>query len=370
MLIITNSAMSGKIQYDFHTHHGLILPKEKYKSKGLSGLINMGNTCFINSILQCLSNTLKLSDYFLSQNWINDDVEKQNERKQEFQFLRVYANLLENVWEHNQVLKPKSMIECLGKYIPKYKALQQQDSHEFLINTLELLHKGLGYSINIEINGHVSTDADRLMKASYEQWAKFYEKSYSYIVQCFGGLMYSKIKCVNCSFEEDVFEPFNCLSLEVNENYSLDDSLSSHFRECEHVKEWKCERCNGYGCEKSTKLWRLPNYLIIHFKRFSNNGSKIDYDVKYPFEDLNLTHLIASQKEDPNKYMYSLYSINYHSGSASSGHYWSSCKNLDGNWYVFNDGNVSKQNCMTNVTDSPSKDAYILFYSRKFIPSK
>jgi ubiquitin C-terminal hydrolase len=257
------------------------------------------------------------------------------------------------------------MITCLGNFIPKYKQLQQQDSHEFLLNTLDLLHKGLSYQINVEINGHVITEADRLMKVSYERWSKFYENSYSYVVQCFGGMMYSKIKCMNCPFEEDVFEPFNCLSLEI-EWASLDESLQNHFNENEIVNEWKCERCKGNGCSKNTKLWSLPNYLIIHLKRFTNNGSKITSDVRYPLDDLNLTHLISPQKEDPNKYIYSLYSVNCHSGSATSGHYWSTCKNLDESWYSFNDGNVSRQNV---ASDTASKDAYILFYSRKFIPN-
>ena len=55
--------------YDFYMHHELVLPKEQYNRKGLTGLCNLGNKCFINSIFQCLSNTLKLTDYFLSRKY-------------------------------------------------------------------------------------------------------------------------------------------------------------------------------------------------------------------------------------------------------------------------------------------------------------
>ena len=77
-----------------------------------------------------------------------------------------------------------------------------------------------------------------------------------------------------------------------------------------------------------------------------------------------MTKYISTDKNDKNHYIYSLYAINYHSGTANSGHYWSACKNLNNNWYLFNDGNVSK---FHNINDLLTKDAYILFYHRKFI---
>ena len=109
-------------------------------------------------------------------------------------------------------------------------------------------------------------------------------------------------------------------------------------------------------------LWRI----IIQLKRFDNKGklNKISKQVEFPIDDLNLSQYISSDKNDPNNYIYSLYAVNYHTGSLNSGHYWSSCKNLDENWYLFNDGHVTKFNTDTDVM---YKDAYLLFYSRKFI---
>jgi ubiquitin carboxyl-terminal hydrolase 8 len=352
-------------EYDLHYHHELILDKSKYKSKGLTGLINLGNKCFMNSILQCLSNTLKLTDYFLSAKYKEDDPDNKNKRRREYYVVLSYLNLLINAWDTNQVLKPKSFVENISKFVPKYFNLDQQDSHECLMYILDYLHKALSYEIEVDIMGTVKNDTDLLMKQSLEQWGKFYGDGYSNIIETFNGLFYNKVTCQNCPLKENVFEPFNCISLNIptNESSTLKNCLESYFNEDEKIDTWKCEKCNKSGCVKSIKSWSFPNYLIIHLKRFTNDGSKIDSHIDFPIEDLNLTDYVSRDKNDPNNYIYSLYSVNYHSGNSKGGHYWSSCKNLDKNWYLYNDSDVTKlQN-----TAVLSKDAYILFYYRKYI---
>ena len=111
--------MSVKYEYDYHTNHELVLNKKKYKSKGLSGLTNMGNKCFMNSILQCLSNTLKLTDYFLSCKYRDDDPDQMNKRKKEYYIVLSYLNLLINMWETNQIIKPKSFVQNLSNFVKK-----------------------------------------------------------------------------------------------------------------------------------------------------------------------------------------------------------------------------------------------------------
>jgi ubiquitin carboxyl-terminal hydrolase 8 len=358
--------MNIHYEYDFHKQHDLSLKKTEYVNKGLSGLVNLGNKCFLNSILQCLSNTLKLTDYFLSCKYKEDDPDNLNKQRKEYYIVISYINLMINIWEKNQTLKPKSFVENISKFVKKYFTLQQQDSHECLIYILDLLHKGLSYEIEVDIKGEIKNDTDCLMKESLEQWKKFHQNEYSFIIETFNGLFYNKINCNNCKFSENIFEPFNCISLNIpNKGTStLDTCLQNYFNNSENINSWNCEKCNKKGCSKSIKSWSFPNYLIIHFKRFTNDGQKIQTHIDFPIDDLDLTDYISKDKNDPNNYIYSLYAINYHSGNADSGHYWSSCKNLDKSWYLFNDANVSKFNNSNNLL---TKDGYILFYSRKMI---
>jgi ubiquitin carboxyl-terminal hydrolase 8 len=350
--------------YDIHYHHELVLKKDAYVKKGLSGLVNLGNKCFMNSVLQCLSHTLKLTDYFLSSKYKSDDPEQMNKRKREYYVILSYLNLIINAWDTNQVLKPKSFVENISKFIPKYFKLDQQDSHECLMYILDLMHKALSYEIEVDIIGTVQTENDALMKESLKQWSNFYEKDYSFLIEIFNGMFYNKINCQNCEMKENIFEPFNCISVNIPEvSYSVDlkSCLDEYFNNEEEINTWCCEKCNGKGCKKSIKTWTFPNYLIIHFKRFTNSGNKINTNIEFPIEDLNLTEYVSKDKNDQNNYIYSLYAVNYHSGNTSGGHYWSVCKNLDKKWYVFNDANVSECNNLL------SKDAYMLFYYRKYI---
>lgn len=352
--------------YDFHNHHDLIHPIDNYKKKGLSGLVNLGNKCFMNSIIQCLSNTLKLTDYFLSVKYKQDDPEQLNCRKEQYAFIKGYVNLLLNIWESNQVLRPKSFVEIFSKFEQKYYGLEQQDSHECLMYFLNLLHEGLAYEIEVEIKGQVTSDTDILMKKSLETWKTHYEKKYSFITECFNGLIYNNISCTSCDFKEDVFEPYNSISIDIpNDAATLTQCIEQYFNSS-NVSSWTCDQCQMKGCNKRCSIWSIPNYLIVHLKRFTNDGKKINTKIDFPLDDLKLTSLLCPEKQDPNNYIYSLYAVNYHSGNLNSGHYWSACKNLDNNWYLFNDGNTSKYHIINDII---TKDAYILFYYRKFIKS-
>lgn len=356
------------IAYDLHLHHSLIKPKTTYHKHGLTGLVNLGNRCFMNSIIQCLSNTLKLTDFFLSGMVIKDMDNIANKHSQETKVVIAWHELMKNVWEHNQLIKPKTFIDSMSKIITKYRHLSQQDSHEFLVYLLDTLHRGIGYEIEVEIKGKIKGENDVLMKEYLENWKRFYEKQYSQLVEIFNGMFYNKISCQNCTFTENVFEPFNTISLGVplsTNSVKLETCLDNYFTHNEIIDSWRCEKCNKNGCSKELDLWCIPNYLIIHLKRFTNTGNKINTHIDFPIDNLNLTNYISKRKGDPNNYIYSLYAVNYHSGSLNGGHYWSACKNLDGSWYSFNDGDVSKINTL-NMSQIVTQQSYILFYHRKF----
>jgi ubiquitin C-terminal hydrolase len=359
---------SLEYEYDVHKHYELKLKKSSYISKGLCGLLNLGNKCYMNSILQCLFNSLKLTDYILSTDY-KDDMDTKS-RKNEQYVLHSYVTLLNHVWESNQLIKPKTFVENFSKFHRKYYSLQQQDSHECLLYILDILHKALSYEIEVDIKGEVKTRTDELMKKSLETWKSFYEKEYSFVIETFYGNLVNNIKCGSCSFSEEVFEPYNNLSISIQDTTSsLTECLDNYFNNDHVIDSWKCEKCNNNGCNKSSILWTLPNYLIINLKRFKQSGgvSKNNNMISFPLKDLNLTKYISSDKNDMNNYIYDLYAVNYHGGDLNGGHYWSACKNLDGNWYNFNDGNVSKYNSSNLESQLITKDAYILFYQRKFI---
>lgn len=375
--------------YDFHKNYNLLVRKDNYVKKGLSGLMNLGAKCFASSIIQCLSNTLSLTDYFISDKFKEDVNMSSSSFKKlpESTVLINYHNLIRNMWDENQIIKPKSFMESVAFFHKKYFSMSQQDSHEFMLYLLDLLHRSIKYEIDVDIKGKVLSYKDQLMKESLETWKRFYENDYSFIVDTFNGTTISNIICNKCGNKNALFEPYNSFSLSLpNMNCTLYECLDHYFDNNEIIENWRCEKCspgsNPSGCTKNTKVWTIPNYVIIHLKRFRElTPSNVDGMVlrshrlkntnlvDFPLKDLDLTKYISQDKCDNNNYLYDLYAINQHSGDLNSGHYWASCKNLDNNWYQYNDANVSKYNLSDDHIKQKlvTNEAYILFYRRKII---
>lgn len=356
-----DNKISINYTYDYHLNYEIVLDEKKYTTKGLSGLINLGNKCFLNSIIQCLSNTLKLSDYFLS-NDVKKDIKKNG-----VNFTTTYIKLLTNIWENNQVIKPKSFIDYCSKEFSNYNKSEQEDSFECLLYILDYLHKDISYKLDIDIVGTVENDFDKLMKDSILYWESLYKNDFSIINELFYGLTFNKLSCNDCNNTLKIFESYNSISLHTpqNENSNIYDLLDNYFKDSEDII-FTCDACKKSDASSiNRKIWTFPDHVIIHLKRFTNTGQKINTMIEFPLDELNITKYISKDKNDPNNYIYSLYAVNYHNGNdIDTGHYYSSCKNLDNNWYAFNDENVSKYHNNTHII---TKDAYILFYYRKFI---
>ncbi|KAI1143832.1 UCH-domain-containing protein [Hypoxylon sp. FL0543] len=128
---------------------------------------------------------------------------------------------------------------------------------------------------------------------------------------------------------------------------------------------WYCPRCKEHRrASKKFDLWKTPDILIIHFKRFSSSAyrnQKLDILVDFPLEDLDISSRVL-QKEDGKQEVYDLIAVDCHWGSTTGGHYTAHAKNfIDGQWYTYNDSSVSRTS-PDRIVDS---SAYLLFYRRR-----
>ncbi|KVI11543.1 Peptidase C19, ubiquitin carboxyl-terminal hydrolase 2 [Cynara cardunculus var. scolymus] len=149
------------------------------------------------------------------------------------------------------------------------------------------------------------------------------------------------------------------------EPLSLYTCLEAFLREEPLVPEdMYCPQCKERRqASKKLDLWRLPEVLVIHLKRFSYSRSmkhKLETFVNFPIHDFDLTNYIAN-KNNSGRQVYELYALTNHFGSMGSGHYTAHIKLIDENrWYNFDDSHISP----VNEDDVKSNAAYVLFYRR------
>lgn len=149
---------------------------------------------------------------------------------------------------------------------------------------------------------------------------------------------------------------------------TLDDCLDE-FEKQEVLSEqdtWYCPRCKEHvRASKKFDLWKTPDILVVHLKRFSSSGwrrDKLDILVDFPVEGLDLSRRVIDQQTGKAE-IYDLIGIDDHWGGLGGGHYTAFARNfVDGEWYEYNDSSVSKQ---TNLGRMVTSSAYLLFYRRR-----
>ncbi|KAG8374513.1 hypothetical protein BUALT_Bualt10G0002800 [Buddleja alternifolia] len=128
---------------------------------------------------------------------------------------------------------------------------------------------------------------------------------------------------------------------------------------------WYCPRCKEHRqASKKLDLWRLPDVLVFHLKRFSYSRwlkNKLDTFVNFPIHNLDLNKYVKSKDASEGSHVYELYAISNHYGGLGGGHYSAYCKLIDDNkWYHFDDAHVSP----VGESEVKTSAAYVLFYRR------
>lgn len=345
-------------------HYHLLIPYKK--GRGLTGLKNLGNTCYMNSILQCLSNTPFLTEYFLDENF-RQYLNRTN--KTQGRIVEEVAAVVKALWTGQyKCIASKNLRYVVGQYERQFGGIEQQDSHEFLTILMDWLHSDLQ---TVTMKVEVSLEN---LPASEKAWVEYLKGEESYISKLFYGQIKSTVKCKRCEKESATYESFSNLSLELppdaNRCY-LNDCLSMYFNG-ENIRGWSCPQCkSNQDAIKKLDISRLPSILVVHFKRFyadpdaiSTVYKKKQNYVKFPLSEMDMSSHIAPSELIRNKRLrnrrYHLYGVSNHYGSMDSGHYTAFCRNLTHQkWYKFDDHTVSS----IDTSDVCSSAAYILFYS-------
>ena len=185
-------------------------------NKGRAGLFNIGNTCFMNSGLQCLSNCYELTKYFLL-DYYENDINLDNKLGSGGKIAIIYRKLLEDLWKGDQnSINPSYFKSIFAQFVRKFSGYAQQDSNEFLIYLLDKIHEDLNSISNkpyIEIEEKEKEESDE--EASKRWWEKHLMRENSIIVDLFHGQFKSTITCNYCNRIAVNFDSYIFLSLPI-----------------------------------------------------------------------------------------------------------------------------------------------------------
>ncbi|XP_044260745.1 ubiquitin carboxyl-terminal hydrolase 21 isoform X1 [Tribolium madens] len=340
------------------------------KTQGLNGLKNIGNTCFMNSVIQCLSNTKTLLEYLLQDHYVNDINTTTSAMKGAL--IKAFAEVIKKLWSQeasDRVVNTSSLKSQIQRFAPRFIGYAQQDAQEFLRYLLEGLHEDVNRvkekpkPILTEIDEKL-TDSEK----SSESWNRYLRMDNSKIVDYFVGQLKSTLKCTHCGHCSVTFDPFWDLSLPIPQRAGqvrLAQCLDSFTREetLDGDEKPTCSKCKERRkCTKSFSIQKFPKILVIHLKRFSlaeRFRGKLSVTVDFPLEGLDMSNYAA---DNITPCRYNLYAISNHSGTTYSGHYTAYCRHpYTKAWHEYNDSRVSSISSKAIV----SGEAYVLFYEQE-----
>ncbi|CAH1426595.1 unnamed protein product [Lactuca virosa] len=312
-----------------------------------AGLENLGNTCFLNSVLQCLTYTEPLAAYLQSG--------KHQVTCQKAGFCALCAiqkHVSCALQSSGRSLAPKDLVSNLRCISRTFRNSRQEDAHEYMVNLLESMHKCC-----------LPTGVPSESQSAYDK---------SLVHKIFGGRLRSQVKCMQCNYCSNKFDPFLDLSLEILRADTLYKAFAN-FTAKEQLdggaKQYQCQQCKQkVKALKQLTVHKAPNVLTVHLKRFGSHmsGQKIDKKIQFG-STLDLKPFVTGPYDGDLKY--TLYGVLVHAGwSTHSGHYYCFVRTSSGMWYSLDDNRVYQ------VSEKKvfEQKAYMLFYFRdqKSFPSK
>ena len=341
--------------YNYYNYYNNI---NSIRRKGIIGLKNLTNTCFMNSSLQCLSHIKAFYDEIKKEKILG----KLGLAFDEL-LVKMYSDKLEDKY-----YTPSNILNVMSSHFNQYKERRQQGANEFISNFLSVFHEELNSNKHEE--KVFDEPKNEFLKKKFKKKYEFYLKNKSIIIDLFYGNIVRQTICRTCnSVINALYSIFNILELSIYKNRKdneicLEQLFESYFSKQDDDYPIFCKTCGKeVKSHSKTEIVHCPDILIIYINKVIDNKYYDNY-INFPNE-LNLENYIML--DTTKKKNYGLIGFIEHTGSELGGHYTSKCKNFeDGKWFEFNDSFVDETSIPNfKENDSKSQNVIILFYQRQ-----
>jgi ubiquitin C-terminal hydrolase len=323
----------------------------------LGGIVNMGNTCYANSVLQAFRHCGKIPWIFETGKFntlFSRDPSPKRKAQQGLATTFADVMTLLQKCKRGQSVRPadfwnKLHILIRDTQFEQFIQKRPHDSHEMYLCLLDVLHESISQNVAMKITRPPPViETDRHCIKALETWKRDFEKMYSPLVDLFYGLTHIVVECQECHTKSHSWETFSTLKVHVSRTGTptLDEMFQEEFKP-EVIEGYACDTCapKRQNATKTVSIWRLPYYPVIVLKRFSFDGSKIQTPIApLPAGGQVMSFQKYFSKESPEYAVnttYSLHSIVDHHGFAGGGHYTAQCKSVsDSKWHIFDDDSV------------------------------
>ena len=338
-----------------------------YRDRGYTGLVNLGNTCFLNSCMQIMSHTYEITEFLETKKY-----ERHLKHDLPDTTIVVEWNNLRNVmWSQNGTVSPNRFVHHVQQLAAKkdrelFTGWAQNDLPEFLLFVIECMHNSISRPVTMKIMGQTENAVDMLATECYKMLQRVYTTEYSEIMDMFYGIYVSEIVNMDETVRHSVTpESYFILDLEIpSPRATIYDCLDAFTRNetLDGENAWFNEKTGQKeAVKKRITFWNFPTIVVITLKRFSADGRrKIQDLIDFPLEKLDLSKYVKGYT--PRQYVYDLFGVCNHSGGPMGGHYTAYVKTASEEWIHCNDTQIVR-GVPTSQIVSPK--AYCLFYRKK-----
>ena len=290
------------------------------------GLINICNTCYMNSVLQILKNIPKFTYNMYISSLDNSD-----------KFIISLKNLLINLCKpNNSPIAPNEFKNYLGLENRLFSGNNQFDSTIFYVALLTIIKKKLNKAKKENIDIDMNKYNNKSVQEQFKLWKENYLlKNQSFIFNLFYIFYVNVMECKYCHNKTYTYQSMNYLDLPIISENIILKNIEECFEKYQMIKylETYCYKCKKIGCNQNFILLELPPVLMINLKRVGEKKAYLN-EIKIPFL-LNMKKII---KNVENNSIYELRGFIKHIGDEKSGHNFAFCKNMfDDKWYEYND---------------------------------